>query len=67
LQHGLETLALAEVVAMTVGANVRSRRVMEKLGMTCDPADNFADPRVPVGHALREHLLYRIARTCGAA
>jgi ribosomal-protein-alanine N-acetyltransferase len=59
LRHAFEMLELPEVVAMTVPANVRSRRVMEKLGMTCDAADNFEHPRVPVGHPLREHLLYR--------
>ena len=32
LRHGFQTLELPEVVALTVGANVRSRRVMEKLG-----------------------------------
>ena len=67
LRHGFETLELAEVVAMTVGANVQSRRVMEKLGMTCRPADTFEHPCVPVGHPLRKHVLYRIARTCGAS
>jgi len=38
------------------------RRVMEKLGMTHDPADDFAHPALPEGHVLRRHVLYRIAR-----
>ena len=50
---------LAEVVAFTVPANLRSRRVMEKLGMTRNPADDFDHPRLPEGHPLRRHVLYR--------
>jgi RimJ/RimL family protein N-acetyltransferase len=67
LRYGFETLELPEVVAMTVGANVRSRRVMEKLGMTCDSADSFEHPRVPLGHRLRKHVLYRVRRDGGAS
>jgi hypothetical protein len=28
--------------------------------MTHDPADDFDHPRLPVGHALRRHVLYRL-------
>jgi len=54
-------LGLREVVSYTVPANRRSRRVMEKLGMTHDPADDFDHPELPVGHPLRRHVLYRLA------
>jgi RimJ/RimL family protein N-acetyltransferase len=60
LRYGFETLRLEEVVSFTVPANLRSRRVMEKLGMSHDPADNFDHPRLPTGHPLRRHVLYRI-------
>jgi RimJ/RimL family protein N-acetyltransferase len=60
--HGFEALGLAELVSMTVPANVRSRRVMERLGMARDPADDFDHPRIPEGHALRRHVLYRLRR-----
>ena len=53
---------LEEIVAFTVPANVRSRRVMEKLGMSHDPRDDFEHPRVPEGHPLRAHMLYRMRR-----
>jgi len=33
---------------------------MEKLGMTYHPQDDFEHPKVPVGHPLRPHALYRI-------
>ena len=62
LDHGFVTLKLSGVVAFTVPANVRSRRVMEKLGMAHDPADDFDHPRLPEGHPLRRHVLYRISR-----
>ena len=59
LRHAFENLALPEVLAFTVPANLRSRRVMEKLGMTHHPADDFQHPRLPEGHPLRPHVLYR--------
>lgn len=53
-------LGLAEIVAFTVVANDRSRRVMERLGMTHDPADDFDHPLIPEGHPMRRHVLYRL-------
>ena len=53
-------LRLHEIVSYTVPGNRRSRRVMEKLGMTTDPADDFDHPELPVGHPLRRHVLYRV-------
>ena len=57
-----KTLQLPEIVSFTVPANAASRRVMEKLGMTRDPAEDFDHPNLPVGHALRRHVLYRLRR-----
>jgi ribosomal-protein-alanine N-acetyltransferase len=51
---------LAEVVSMTTPANLRSQRVMQRLGMHRDPADDFDHPSFPDGHRLRRHILYRI-------
>ena len=62
LRLAFDTLGLDEVVSYTVPANVASRRVMEKLGMTRDPAEDFDHPSQPEGHRLRRHVLYRIAR-----
>jgi RimJ/RimL family protein N-acetyltransferase len=58
----MKTPRLKEVVAFTVPGNAPSRRVMEKLGMRRDPDDDFEHPRVPPGHPLRRHVLYRISR-----
>ena len=62
LSYGFEALGLEQIVSFTVPANLRSRRVMEKLGMTHDPRDDFNHPNLPEGHPLRRHLLYRIKR-----
>ena len=59
---GFRELELDEIVSFTVPANFRSRRVMERLGMTRDPADDFDHPRLPEGHRLRRHVLYRLPR-----
>ncbi len=61
LAFGFEILKLDEIVAMTVPANRRSRAVMERLGMTRDPADDFDNPLVE--GALKRHVLYRIRRS----
>jgi RimJ/RimL family protein N-acetyltransferase len=60
LKFGFETLRLKEILAWTTPENVASRRVMVKLGMTHDPADDFDHPRLPEGHPLRRHVLYRV-------
>ena len=59
LEFGFRELGLQEIVSFTVPANVRSRRVMEKLGMTHSPSDDFYQPALPEGHPLRRHVLYR--------
>ncbi len=59
MDYGLHTLGLDEIVSFTVPANMRSRRVMEKLGMTHNPADDFDHPVLPEGDRLRRHVLYR--------
>jgi RimJ/RimL family protein N-acetyltransferase len=54
-------LGLDEVVSMTSVTNLNSRRVMEKLGMRRDPADDFEHPAIAEGHPLRPHVLYRLS------
>jgi ribosomal-protein-alanine N-acetyltransferase len=57
--HGFSSLRLPAVVSFTPAQNRRSRRVMEKLGMTRNPADDFDHPGLAEGHLLRRHVLYR--------
>ena len=58
--YGFHQLGLAEIVSFTSTTNVRSQRVMQRLGMTHDPADDFDHPRVD-DPRLRRHVLYRLA------
>ena len=58
---GFSELGLREIVSLTVPANTPSRRVMERIGMQRDPNDDFDHPRLPEGHALQRHVLYRLA------
>jgi RimJ/RimL family protein N-acetyltransferase len=60
LTFAFDTLRLPEVVSFTAAINLPSRRVMEKLGMRHDPAEDFDHPRVPAGSPVRRHVLYRI-------
>ena len=62
LAYGFDQCHLNEIVSFTVPENIRSMRVMEKLGMTYDVADNFNHPLVPSDHTLLKHVLYRINR-----
>lgn len=57
-------LGLAEIVSFTVPWNIRSRRVMERVGMVHDAAGSFEHPRLPEGHPLRRHVLYRLTKAC---
>jgi RimJ/RimL family protein N-acetyltransferase len=63
LDDGFTRLALEEIVSFTTPANVRSRRVMERLGMMRSLAEDFDHPHLREGHALRRHVLYRIRRS----
>jgi RimJ/RimL family protein N-acetyltransferase len=67
LRWAFGSLHLQDVVAFTHVDNTPSRRVMEKLGMTRDAASDFEHPRLPVGHPLRAHVLYRITRAAFTA
>ena len=57
LAYGFEELELAEIVSLTAVQNVRSQRVMQRLGMVQD--GEFDHPKIP-GHRLERHVLYRI-------
>jgi RimJ/RimL family protein N-acetyltransferase len=60
VQYAFETLQLPSLVSFTVPANLRSRRVMEKIGMVHNPDDDFDHPSLPEGHPMRRHVLYRL-------
>lgn len=60
LAFGFSTVGLSEIVAMAAAGNERSRRVMERLGMRRNAADDFDHPNIAAGHPLRRHVLYRL-------
>lgn len=60
LAYAFGTLGYDEIVSFTVVGNVRSRRVMERLGMSEER--EFDHPSLPRGHELERHVLYRISR-----
>ncbi|ESZ33479.1 MULTISPECIES: GNAT family N-acetyltransferase [unclassified Mesorhizobium] len=64
LAFGFETLDRDEIVSFAVAANRRSTAVMERLGMTPDPARDFDHPSIPDSHPhLKRHVLYKLSRT----
>jgi len=63
LSYGFRKLDLNEIVSFAVPANVQSRRVMQKIGMRHDHASDFDHPKLPEGHPLRRHVLYRLSKT----
>lgn len=60
LQFGFEVLNLDQIVSMTAVSNVRSQRVMQRLGMVHDASDDFDHPLLPADHRLSRHVLFRI-------
>lgn len=61
LGYGFDVVGLPEVVSFTAPENTSSLAVMRRLGMTHDPADDFDHPRLPEGHRLRRHVLFRLS------
>ena len=60
LAYGFDEARLSEIVSFTARVNVRSRAVIERIGMRRDLAGDFEHPALPEGHRLRPHVLYRI-------
>lgn len=59
LQFGFNTLGLKEIVSFTSNQNIRSQKIMEKIGMSRNSKDDFHHPKLPSNHWLKKHVLYR--------
>jgi RimJ/RimL family protein N-acetyltransferase len=59
LTYAFIQLELDAVVSFTAVDNDRSRRVMERLSMSRDPAEDFDHPNLP-GSPVERHVLYRL-------
>ena len=64
LEYAFKHLKLPQVVAFSVSDNLKSRRVMEKIGMARDLAGDFLHPKLAPQHPLAKHVLYRIHNSC---
>jgi RimJ/RimL family protein N-acetyltransferase len=61
LEYGFKQCGLKEIVSFTVPANIRSIRVMEKIGLRRDLNGDFAHPKLASDHPLSKHVLYRLS------
>jgi RimJ/RimL family protein N-acetyltransferase len=62
-RHAFDVVGLERLVSFTTPQNVRSQAVMQRIGMTHDPADDFDHPRFPPGHRLSRHVMYRLEKS----
>lgn len=60
ITFAFEHLHMPDLVAYTAAINVRSRRLMERLGMIRDPAEDFDHSGIAAGDRLASHVLYRL-------
>lgn len=52
-------LELTELISFTSAVNLRSRRVMEKIGFQRNPIDDFDHPNLSPDNPLKPNVLYR--------
>jgi len=62
IDDGFGRVGLPEIVSVTTPDNLRSRRVMDRLGMSHSPGETFEHPLVPEGDPRRTHVVYRLWR-----
>lgn len=62
LSWAWQNLTCARVMAITAEGNVKSRRLMDRLGMQRIPKLDFDHPDLPADSPLRPHVTYAIAR-----
>jgi RimJ/RimL family protein N-acetyltransferase len=61
LRFAFEELDEPEIYSFTVISNLPSKRVMQKIGMS-DTGQDFNHPKLPNGHRLERHCLYKITK-----
>lgn len=62
LDYGFNTLGINEIVSFTYEKNQRSTAVMNRLGLTRQPQNDFEHPKLAPGHWLRPHVFYHILK-----
>ncbi len=63
LAHGFRDPNVARVAAITTTDNLKSRAVMERIGMAYAPGLDFDHPAVPADSPVLRHVTYFIARS----
>jgi RimJ/RimL family protein N-acetyltransferase len=61
LDWGFTQLGADEIIAITAVGNLRSRAVMQRIGMVEQPQRAFDHPNLAEGHPLRRHVVYAAA------
>ncbi|HEU5280471.1 MAG TPA: GNAT family N-acetyltransferase [Gammaproteobacteria bacterium] len=61
LNYAFTQLNLHEIISFTASTNVKSQRVMEKIGLKHNPKDDFDHPNLDESSRLRRHVLYRLS------
>ena len=59
LNYAFTELNLDEIISFTVVDNIKSRHVMEKIGLHHSNSDDFDHPNIDTDSPLRRHVLYR--------
>ena len=59
LDYAFNVLNIEQLVSFTTEKNVKSRRVMKKLGMTHNSVDDFDHPKLNNDSPLKPHVLYK--------
>ncbi|SEG85218.1 ribosomal-protein-alanine N-acetyltransferase [Nonomuraea solani] len=62
LAFGFGEAGLSEIISMTAVGNVRSRAVMERIGMTYDAGADFDHPWLAQDSPILRHVVYRLKR-----
>ena len=60
LDYAFRELKLTEIVSFTAAGNAKSIRVMQKIGLQHNAADDFDHPKLDDKSPLKRHVLYRI-------
>jgi RimJ/RimL family protein N-acetyltransferase len=62
IDDGFCRLGIRSIVGATTPENLRSQRVMERLGMKLSPGEAFEHPQAPGGHPNRTYIVYRLSQ-----
>ncbi|MFP6740582.1 MAG: GNAT family N-acetyltransferase [Alphaproteobacteria bacterium] len=60
LDRGFGALGIAEIVSYTAALKTPSIKVMERIGMTRDPARDYDHRNTPEGHPLRPQIVFSV-------